>query len=81
MSFFAPGWTEGMMAIQLSVRFSPVRRLPQVLKEKTDYFLKEAFLFHSLRPPQKGEEETASGLNGLWRGSAIKDLGSGGSSQ
>ena len=47
-SFFAPGWTCGMMAIQLPVRFSPVRRLPQVLKEKADCFLKEAFLFFAI---------------------------------
>ena len=37
-----------MMAIQLPVRFSPVRRLPQVLKEKADCFLKEAFLFFAI---------------------------------
>ncbi len=47
-SFFAPGWTCRMMAIQLPVRFSPVRRLPQILKEKANCFLKEAFLFFAI---------------------------------
>lgn len=68
-------------------RFSPVRRLPQVLKEKTDYFLKEAFLFFAIhsgprKKARKRRRQVSTGcggdqLSGIWaQGAVLNNLDS-----